>query len=221
MNSTSKQVIFVAGIHGSEKSPVDALIKLHINFVIGNPKALQKNIRYIETDLNRVFGLKGKTYEHRQAAKLLEVVSSRSWVIDLHTASSTTKPFVIITNKRMLKLAEIVGIKDVVLFPINKKFIEGSLIHHRDGVVVECGKHNSQEVYKVVESIVHNVNNPKIHKLNVFKVVKKNESKSKVLDFVKTKQGYYPVLSGAKNHSGGFLATKINYRETKPLHLKI
>ncbi len=62
-------VVIVGGTHGNEPGGVKAIVELHrafrygtvrlnqgkISFLLGNPKAYEKNVRYIDSDLNRVF----------------------------------------------------------------------------------------------------------------------------------------------------------------------
>ena len=66
---TFKKILIVSGTHGNEINPVwavnqfckrDNIIDNNIEykFIIGNPLALKKGIRYIDNDLNRSFNFK-------------------------------------------------------------------------------------------------------------------------------------------------------------------
>ena len=62
-------VVIVGGTHGNEPGGVKAIVQLHrafrngeislkrgkISFLLGNPKAYEKDVRYIDSDLNRIF----------------------------------------------------------------------------------------------------------------------------------------------------------------------
>lgn len=203
----NQKIIFVAGIHGTERTPVDALTKMHTPFILGNPRAVQMKLRFIESDLNRAFGEKGNTYEHIRAREIISLIPSDACVVDFHTASSTTEPFVIIVDKKMISLASTLGIRKVVLFPDDKNLVSGSLIHKCSGCVVECGKHDDSDVVTVVESIVKNASKGVKKRVQLFQVVKKIDGEGAFLDFQKTSEGLYPILTGAKNHKGGYFCT--------------
>ncbi len=210
MNTLGTEIVFVAGIHGNEKAPVDALSRLNVPFMMGNPQALSKNVRYIDEDLNRTFGKRGVTYERQRAKELLEGISQDVYVVDLHTASTVSEPFAIITDSKIIPFASVVGIKKVILFPASSRFISNSLIHKRSGIVVECGNHtDDQGVYKVVHKVFRNCQRGRRHTIKVYEVVSRSKSPSTRIDFRRTTNGLYPVLSGAKSHKGGYLARLI------------
>ncbi len=67
-----KKIIIVSGTHGNEINPIWAVKKFrdqnssidrHIEYkyILGNPEAYKKGIRYVDTDLNRSFGLLNKS----------------------------------------------------------------------------------------------------------------------------------------------------------------
>jgi hypothetical protein len=203
-----QKITLVAGIHGSERAPVDALKKLGIPFVLGNPKALTQGVRFIEQDLNRVFGEVGNSWEHTRAKEILSEIPGGHLVVDLHTASKITEPFAIIVDLKikMIILAKIIGIKKVIYIPKRFDFITGSLIHSIDGIVVECGGHEDVKVFNVIEEIVKNCQNQKFHEIEIYEVVGRNCNSDITTDFTEVVPGLYTVLTGAKSHRGGFLA---------------
>jgi len=207
MSTLKKKIVFVAGIHGNEQVPVDALSRLGVPFIVGNPEALSKHVRYIDEDLNRVFGISGNTYERKRAEEILESIPIDANVVDFHTASAVSKPFAIITNSYMMTFASIIGIRNVILFTESSQFISNSLIHKRMGIVIECGCHTEKNgVSKVIQKVLRNCKMGKKHVIKVYEVVCKNTNQSVSEDFRKTNDGLYPILSGARNHTGGYLA---------------
>lgn len=70
------KVQFVTALHGNEYMPTLAIASLGCKQIIGNPKALAAGKRFIDADLNGVFGLNGKGYEHRRSKELLGLSST-------------------------------------------------------------------------------------------------------------------------------------------------
>ncbi len=121
-------LLFVSGIHGNEPSGVFALqkaisfledktqfIKGKIYAIAGNLPALERGVRYIDQDLNRMFtkeklGKLGRTSESacvetRQRNELLETIDSilenekgPFYFFDLHTTSGNTIPFLTVND---------------------------------------------------------------------------------------------------------------------------
>ena len=126
--NASPSVIVIAGIHGNETAGILAIKKvLHIikvkktNFkgnlyvVCGNLNALQKNIRFEKTDLNRLWTREHLDYiktsdngfnaDEKEQMAIYEVVkeilskdNGPFYFIDLHTTSSATIPFITISD---------------------------------------------------------------------------------------------------------------------------
>lgn len=120
-SGASGSLLFVtAGIHGNEPSGVIALqrvfkalqthrpkIKGTLVGILGNRAALQKNIRFIDEDLNRVWteeNLKKKvpeSHEQEEMGKIigtLEIYFNKDFVnyffLDCHTTSSESLPYI-------------------------------------------------------------------------------------------------------------------------------
>ena len=72
-----------------------------IEFIIANPRAYAKNVRYTESDLNRSYGLSLDTYEGRRAKIIEERIRllKPELVLDFHTTTAE-QPDVLITADR-------------------------------------------------------------------------------------------------------------------------
>lgn len=197
-----KNIIFITGIHGNEQIPVFALAAEGVPQVVANLKALSLNKRFLDNDLNSSFGIKGKGYEIKRAKEILNLIPKKSIIIDFHTFSADSEPFVVIVDKKMIPFALKTGIKHIVLMEHNIKK-GNALINHRDGISIEVGHH---EDYKSFTTTLNIIKNLKIGKKNsngvnlyaVFGIIKK---RGKYINFKQHKDGFVPVLAGEKAYS--------------------
>jgi succinylglutamate desuccinylase len=91
-------VVFSAIIHGNETGSLPGVIacmrdlnsgKLRfggrVSFVLGNPEATHQNLRFLESDLNRVFlDSPLQTHEARRAKQIMPIFDSCDLLLDLH-----------------------------------------------------------------------------------------------------------------------------------------
>lgn len=121
-------MVIFAGIHGNEKAGVLAaervlhrireenmLFRGNVHFILGNIKALNKNVRYLDADLNRVwtrermkeiksssFVLNTETKEQIEIYRILRNIIKNErgpyYFLDLHTTSSPSVPFITISD---------------------------------------------------------------------------------------------------------------------------
>jgi len=241
------ELVFIVGVHGNERVPVRVVKRfcLKSDFIIAHPRAIQENVRYLETDLNRSFpGNFGGSVEERLAFKLLPRINKYKRVIDLHTSSCQTLPFVIFTHRspEHLKLALKTGIRKMV--HMNKKFASGrALIDHVSvGISIECGPEKKKRTGEIVASIISNVAGggkreslaQGVEFYNIFgvltKEIKKETLTQNVRPFVLVKRGeiitkrgkkagedFYPILPRSKSYKN-FLC--LMARKTEPFELK-
>ncbi|MDA3815576.1 MAG: succinylglutamate desuccinylase/aspartoacylase family protein, partial [Patescibacteria group bacterium] len=151
-------IIFITGQHGDEPIPILALSSKNVPQIIGNPKALCINKRFLDCDLNNSFGVKSNTscHEHKRAEELLKIISFKKNIIDFHTFSAESEPFVVIVDKKMIRLAYQAGLKHIVLMEHNIKNGH-ALINYRNGISVEVGKHNDYESFLTTLKVLDNI----------------------------------------------------------------
>ena len=97
-------------IHGNETGSLPAVVEIlkglnsqsihfggKLTIVLGNPEAAQKNVRFLEHDLNRMFlNSPHETHEAQRAQELIPLITQGDLLIDLHqTILKTLQPFYI------------------------------------------------------------------------------------------------------------------------------
>lgn len=103
--NSGDHVAIVGGTHGNEPAGVKAIVALHrafrngdialnrgkISFLLGNPEACKKGLRYIDDDLNRVFiRQNSSTLEGKRAVEIEAFFDDNddiSALLDLHSVS--------------------------------------------------------------------------------------------------------------------------------------
>jgi len=162
-------VVVIGAEHGNEPAGVKAIARLHdligsgdwqvnssILGLIGNPRALEKGVRFIDENLNRAFGRSTPgTYEDARAkeiARWLTDVKARfaqAYVIDLHSVSvGETRIAIVMDAERALFASAVSPIPFKLIAPGD--IIPGTLLGFAEsigmiGLVVECGNHSSPQ----------------------------------------------------------------------------
>ena len=103
-------LLVLGSVHGNEKCGALAIRKLmddihsgalkiqkgHVTFVdVCNPKAFDKNVRYIDENLNRIVKLHDtpSAYEERLANELASLIEAHDYTLDIHSNHTDSKPF--------------------------------------------------------------------------------------------------------------------------------
>ncbi len=186
-------MVVFAGIHGNEKAGVLAVervlarirkenfyFKGNVHFIMGNITALNKDVRFMDADLNRIwthdkmkelkadsFLLDSETREQIQIYALIKEILSTErgpfYFLDLHTTSSPSVPFVTISDSLNNR-------KFASYFPVPvvlgiEEYLEGPLLtfindHGYIALGFEGGQHTDPESvvnceYFVWKSLVH------------------------------------------------------------------
>jgi hypothetical protein len=92
------RILILAATHGNELLGIklyERLLKQRsvllesIDFVIGNPRAYAKSLRYTDKDLNRSYGIGGDEYEATRAREIQEYIhlTQPDIVLDMHTTN--------------------------------------------------------------------------------------------------------------------------------------
>ncbi|PLX26208.1 hypothetical protein C0580_00445 [Candidatus Parcubacteria bacterium] len=111
-----KITTIVAGIHGNEICGMKAFAKLipnikiiagKVNFVYGNLRAIEKNVREIDVNLNRLFRpddelteTEKSSYEYSRSQKLKKLFDQSDALLDIHSSrNENSVPFAIVAKQ--------------------------------------------------------------------------------------------------------------------------
>lgn len=123
----SNKILVVGGVHGDEFTGIELAQKLlndpiqDIGVELANPKAVQKRVRYVETDLNRSFGkVIPISYEETLAQAITAKLSNFELVLDFHNTDAVGTTCAILTAAPTVKQLGIIayfGFEKIVIMP--------------------------------------------------------------------------------------------------------
>jgi len=165
--------IVLVGVHGDEKCGVEVLERIlpsleiergTVLFGYGNPRAIEANKRFTETNLNRMFNADEqltendkKSYEYQRAQFLKTYFGKAEALLDIHASS--------ITNSRAFVICEANAKEIVKFFPIDlvvsgfDKVEPGGTDYYMNsvgkvGICLECGYMRDPQSIKIAEESV-------------------------------------------------------------------
>ncbi len=138
-----------------------------ITFVLANPEAFKRNVRYIDSDRDYLpeneLDLKNNN-EHIRATEikryLIENKNDIDLAIDVHSVSIGDTQIYIASNERenMKKILEETSIIEMLFFfnndLINASFLSECTRQNIDSVAMECGNHTSDNAIKIARKQV-------------------------------------------------------------------
>jgi succinylglutamate desuccinylase len=171
-NKGNRSVVFV-GVHGNEicgpKSLERILPSLQIEngevcLVYANPKALEKNVRFTESNLNRMFKNENKiskedkkSYEYKRAKELKKILIKYDVLLDVHASYvPESKPF-FICEKNAEVITDYINIPTVVygFDAIEPGGTDGYMNSiGKIGICVECGYMTDEEAVNIAEKAI-------------------------------------------------------------------
>lgn len=191
-----KTSIIMAGVHGNEMCGINVFASLLPNisietgkviFVIGNPRAVKRNIRFIEFNLNRAFLPASKysnkiknSYEYKRARELKKILKQGDALLDIHSTLHPNKPFIICEENA----AEIISYfpKDfervVQGFDVLEPGATDGFMNSRRGIgiCIECGQHNSLSATAIAKKTIFSFLAARGHiDSSKIKIIKKRE----------------------------------------------
>lgn len=220
-----KKILLIIGTHGNEKIGIEVLrvlrkqgYQIWFDFLVANPKALNKDVRFIEADLNRVYPGKRNSsiYEENLAYKNINKARQYDYVIDIHEASCGIDDFIIVPKKSIPTRfpLELIDLERIILWPDPK----GPLGQFLDNAIeLEFGMRgrNRKEVIEravvIIKQFIRKIQLPDLNELEytrrkdvyfVYGKLKSDEYNKDIgllKDFVEIKingASFYPLLVG-------------------------
>ena len=150
------EIAVVGGIHGDEPCGVRAVEHLldaqvavdrPVKCIVANEEALERETRYVDADLNRVFpgDPDSDAHEERLAAALLAELRGCT-VLSLHSTQSYTNAFAIIDEDDLTLARAVCPYLTIDAVVDAGAFTEGRLIEYVDDVIeVECGYQGTEQ----------------------------------------------------------------------------
>ncbi|PSP80064.1 succinylglutamate desuccinylase [Halobacteriales archaeon QS_1_68_20] len=157
------EVAVVAGVHGDEPCGVRAVedllanppeVRRPVKFVVANEAAIDREMRYVQADLNRSFpgDADGETHEARLAAEITEELEGCA-TLSLHSTRSYADPFAVVSGvddlvRRVVPALSVDAVVDAA------SFVEGRLFASGGVVEVECGLQGSDEAAENARELI-------------------------------------------------------------------
>lgn len=229
-----RKILFILATHGDEGFTIPIFQKIETlysksefgyEWVIGNPKALERNIRYVNLDLNRCAPGKPNSlvYEERRAAELVKYANEFENVIDIHGSISQCGIVTIIPNPTIKNIlfAGLLPIKRNVIWNSNSSLNKGSIVQFCKNVAIEieCGPKSSSKIQNKLQStIIKIITTASETNLNVFEKEfyavygKKIDKTTKYKDFVVTQDSekFIPFMANQYREITCYKMSKIN-----------
>lgn len=162
--------IILAGVHGDEKCGIEAFknilpsLKIErgtVLFGFGNPRAIEKNKRFTESNLNRMFksadllsNKEKNSYEYGRAQLLKKYLKQADTLLDIHASfTPNSKPF-IICEANAEKIVKYLPITSIVsgfdqIQPGGTDYFMNSI--GKIGICIECGYLGDQKTTKMAK----------------------------------------------------------------------
>jgi succinylglutamate desuccinylase len=163
--------VIMAGVHGNERCGIDAITEFlfwsridfgTVYFIVGNPRATNKMVRFTEMDLNRCFaknvGYKERqTYEYCRAEYLKHFFDRADALLDIHSSDTIRSPPFVICEENALPLVRMFPV-EIMLSGMDKVCPGGTDEYMnrtgKIGICLEAGHHNDASANEIaVQSV--------------------------------------------------------------------
>lgn len=158
------EIAVVGGIHGDEPCGIrgvervladDLAVDRPVAFVVANERAHERDVRYVDEDLNRAFpgDPDGASHESRLAHRLSQVVADCQ-TLSLHSTQSYGRPFALVDEVSQYE-REICPALSVETVVETSAFREGRLFDVADRLIeIECGYQGTDAAADNAEALI-------------------------------------------------------------------
>ncbi len=237
----NKKILFITALHGNEGFAVDLIKKIeekydkekfNFDWVIGNPNAHKQNVRFTDTDLNRIApgNINSENYEEKRAAELIELSKNYSLVVDIHGTNANSGIFTLVSNPTIenLIVATSLPVKNIVIWASQSSKTSGPVTQFLNcpAVEIECGPKSSPEIQSELKNIISKIlenRQPKLEEIisnvegkNFFQVYGSIEETdtSNMKEFKETEvhgEKFYPLLVNSYKQGSVRKMKKVNF----------
>lgn len=233
-------ILIIAATHGNEllgPKLINYIISKrpelleHLDFIIGNPRAYAKRVRYIESDLNRSYQLGEATYEQRRANEIEHYIkiTKPDLVIDMHTTSCVQPSIMIVRDlehplvRRYLRNCHIENVLRVTTTHDSASLVDSLVAYevmNRDVTPVHLS-----EICNDIESFVSDkvVTATKSIYQMTDKIYKKDVTKQQAESFVNfaynVDLGFVPIMTGENSYKKQ--TDYLGFKSKKPVFYKL
>ncbi len=148
LGTGTPEVAILAGVHGDEPCGVRAVQRLlderpsvtrPVKLVVANERALRRQVRYVDEDLNRAFpgDPDAETHERRLAHELAAELED-CLTFSMHSTQSHADPFAVVETVTDLA-RDLCSQLPVTSLVETGDFVEGRLFTRIETIEVECG----------------------------------------------------------------------------------
>lgn len=120
------KILVIGGMHGNEPLGIELVKKLReaplqgVTAIIANDKAVEKNVRFTDNDLNRSFpgNKKGSSYETTRANEIISLCGSYDIVLDFHNTYCPDNDCSFLgegASERLFATSSYLGLKRVIV----------------------------------------------------------------------------------------------------------
>lgn len=235
-----KKILLIGSQHGDEKlgDLLIAYITAHheellpsITYILANPEAHAKNVRYLESDMNRSYVDAPATHEEHRASQLLDRLSKESAdvILDLHTTRCIQPPSYIV-HRPSSEARKFIEVSDIdIVVHMDRDMTKHSLIGKNNSTIsieVQNDTINDDLLEMLVKDIMSYqagavTKKRKDHFEVTGHILKSDvtEADAALLEnFQLCRGGYYPILTGNNSYKKNTNYLGFKARKERILH---
>lgn len=209
------KILLLASQHGNELlgEQLYKHIQLHypeclsrIDFMIANPLAHKRGVRFVDTDLNRSYKQPAISYEEKRAQEILSYIQKTkpAIVLDLHTTTADQSPCFIV-SKLSISSRHFLGSTNIqYVVRLSDEITKYSLIGKvKDAVSIEINEDTSDNLLDILcDGIAGFLGGKRefckkqFYDVNELILKSTGYNLKKLKNFRKSIYGFYPILVG-------------------------